>query len=121
MLPFGIQPIHIIVIAIIALLVFGPRRLPEIGHSIGKAITEFRKGAREMTESFKEEINQPEGQPKPTITPQPMSQPVPTPQGPTIFPSAQPADADKKFCIHCGTGNPAVAVYCNNCGNKVSE
>jgi sec-independent protein translocase protein TatA len=122
MLPFGIQPIHLIVIAIIALLIFGPRRLPEIGHSIGKAITEFRKGAREMTESFKEEVNAPSEAPKTTTAPPAMNpQAASTPLQATTFPSAQPEQVDKKFCIHCGTANPISAVYCNSCGNKVSE
>jgi len=122
MLPFNIQPIHLIVIVVIALLIFGPRRLPEIGRSIGKAITEFRKGAREMTESFKEEMNAASEAPKTTIAPPAVSQPpVSTAPQATTFPSDQPAPADKKFCIHCGTANPISAVYCNSCGNKVSE
>ncbi|MFN2464761.1 MAG: twin-arginine translocase TatA/TatE family subunit [Candidatus Dormibacteria bacterium] len=34
-----------------ALIVFGPKRLPELGHGLGKAITEFKKGASELTGS----------------------------------------------------------------------
>ncbi len=121
MLPFGIQPIHIILIAVVALLIFGPRRLPEIGHSIGKAITEFRRGAREMTEGFKEEMNQASGDPKPSNPPPGISQANIGPAQPTTFPSNQPAQADKMFCIHCGTPNPVTATYCNNCGKMVTE
>ncbi len=58
-MPFGIQPIHIIIVAIVALLIFGPARLPEIGRGVGRAITEFRRGAKEMGGSFMEELNQP--------------------------------------------------------------
>ena len=30
-MPFGLQPLHLLVIAIVALLIFGPKRLPEVG------------------------------------------------------------------------------------------
>ena len=41
MLP-NIGPLEIIVILIIALIVFGPKRLPELGRSLGRGIREFR-------------------------------------------------------------------------------
>ena len=39
---------ELIVILVVALLVFGPKKLPEMGRSIGKTVTEFRKGISEM-------------------------------------------------------------------------
>ena len=53
----GLQPIHIVIIVVVALLIFGPKRLPEMGRSIGKAINEFRNGTREVTDSFRADIN----------------------------------------------------------------
>jgi len=38
----NIGPMEILVVLIIALVVFGPKRLPELGKSLGKGITEFR-------------------------------------------------------------------------------
>ena len=38
----NIGPLEIIVVLIIALVVFGPKRLPELGNSLGKGIREFR-------------------------------------------------------------------------------
>src|SRR6059058_1658600 len=43
---------EIIFIAIFALLVFGPRRLPEIGRSVGKALAELRKATNELKDGF---------------------------------------------------------------------
>jgi sec-independent protein translocase protein TatA len=37
-----LSPVHIILLLIIALLVFGPKRLPEIGAGLGKSIREFK-------------------------------------------------------------------------------
>ncbi len=51
---FGLQPWHLIVIFGVALLVFGPSRLPEIGQAIGKSIREFREAASTAQESIRE-------------------------------------------------------------------
>ena len=45
----GFHPVELVIILVILLLVFGPKRLPEMGSAIGKAITEFRKGMNELT------------------------------------------------------------------------
>src|ERR1700730_14305922 len=45
----GFHGLDLIVILVIALLIFGPKRLPEMGSSIGKSIKEFRKGMAELT------------------------------------------------------------------------
>ena len=49
-----IQPIHLILILIIALVIFGPSRLPQLGKSLGESITEFKHATKEMTDSLKE-------------------------------------------------------------------
>jgi TatA/E family protein of Tat protein translocase len=47
---------ELIVILSIALLVFGPKKLPEVGRSIGRALREFRKTSDEIKERIEEEI-----------------------------------------------------------------
>lgn len=49
-MPFDLQPLHLVAIVIVALVIFGPTGLPQLGRWIGRAFTEFRKGAREMTD-----------------------------------------------------------------------
>jgi sec-independent protein translocase protein TatA len=46
---------ELIIVLVVALLVFGPKKLPEMGSSIGKSITAFRKGMSEMGSQPKEE------------------------------------------------------------------
>lgn len=48
---------EILVLAVIGLLVFGPRRLPEMGRTLGKTLYEFRKAAMELRTSIEREIN----------------------------------------------------------------
>ena len=43
---------EMIIIFLLALVLFGPNKLPEIGRTIGKAITEFRKASSELKETF---------------------------------------------------------------------
>ncbi len=44
---FGLQPTHILIIVIVALLFFGPKRLPELARSIGKSMKEFQAAMKE--------------------------------------------------------------------------
>jgi sec-independent protein translocase protein TatA len=50
----------LIILAVIALIIFGPKRLPELGESLGKAIKEFRKATTEMGDSLREEVHKPD-------------------------------------------------------------
>ena len=51
----ALQPMHLIIILIIALAVFGPSKLPELGSSLGKGIREFRKTSEDFA-GIKEEV-----------------------------------------------------------------
>jgi TatA/E family protein of Tat protein translocase len=47
---------EIIVIFIIALIVFGPRKLPELGKTIGKGLAEFKKASNELKQTWEDEV-----------------------------------------------------------------
>ena len=47
---------ELVIILVIALIVFGPRKLPELGRSLGKSIGEFRKASNELKSTLDEEI-----------------------------------------------------------------
>ena len=57
--PFGIW--EILIIAVVAILVFGPRRLPEMAKGLGQSVREFRKGIRDMRNEFQEDAATPVG------------------------------------------------------------
>ena len=52
--PLGMP--ELIVIFVIALLVFGPRKLPELGRSLGKSLGEFKRASNELRNTLDEEI-----------------------------------------------------------------
>jgi TatA/E family protein of Tat protein translocase len=47
---------ELMIIMVIALIIFGPRKLPELGRSLGKSIGEFRKASNELKSTLEEEI-----------------------------------------------------------------
>ncbi len=53
---FGIGMPELLVIAVIALLVVGPKKLPEIAKALGKGLSEFRKVTESATETIKETL-----------------------------------------------------------------
>ncbi|MDY0236876.1 MAG: twin-arginine translocase TatA/TatE family subunit [Gudongella sp.] len=46
---------ELILILAIALVIFGPSKLPEIGKSLGRALSEFKSGASKITEELKDD------------------------------------------------------------------
>ncbi len=54
---FGIGLPEMALIFIIALLIFGPKKLPEIGRSLGKALRGFQDASKEFEEEFKKEAD----------------------------------------------------------------
>lgn len=53
---------ELIIIFVVALIVFGPRKLPELGKSLGKGLAEFRKASNELRSTFEEEVRNTEGE-----------------------------------------------------------
>ncbi len=64
MLPFNVGPWELMLIVLVLLLVFGAKRLPEMGAAMGKGIREFKNSIRDVKDS----IDSPE-----TTTSQPLS------------------------------------------------
>ena len=52
-MPFNIGPGELILILLIALVVLGPSKLPEVASSLGKSVREFRKAASEVSDAGK--------------------------------------------------------------------
>jgi sec-independent protein translocase protein TatA len=48
-MPLGLHLPELIIVLAVALLIFGPKKLPEMGSAIGKSIKEFKKGMNELS------------------------------------------------------------------------
>jgi sec-independent protein translocase protein TatA len=48
---------EIVVIFVLALIIFGPRKLPELGKTIGKGLAEFKKASNELKRTWEDEVN----------------------------------------------------------------
>jgi len=67
--PIGVP--ELIIILVVALIVFGPRKLPELGRSLGKSLSEFKRASNELRNTLDEEIRLEERR-----TPQPVTGPA---------------------------------------------
>jgi TatA/E family protein of Tat protein translocase len=74
--PIGFPELAIILV--VALIVFGPRKLPELGRSLGKSLSEFKRASNELKSTLDEEIRLEERR---------ATQPAPAP--PAAAPSAE--------------------------------
>jgi sec-independent protein translocase protein TatA len=50
----AIEPIHILIVLIVILVLFGAKRLPELGRNLGAGIREFKKGTQELQHTLEE-------------------------------------------------------------------
>jgi sec-independent protein translocase protein TatA len=87
---------ELIIVLIIALVIFGPKRLPELGGSLGKGIREFRKATNELQDSIKTDTAEPLPPQRPTYTASDYTAPQQTVTHTTaeyVAPSAESAPA----------------------------
>ena len=83
----GFHWYELIPLVLIALLIFGPKKLPELGSSIGKTIKEFQKSMRDVTEKSEETPAQPPQVPQVATSTRPeLSAPTATTTPPTQAP-----------------------------------
>ena len=75
---------ELILIFIVALLVFGPRKLPELGRALGRGISEFRRATTDLKVTLEREIAEdeisgsaPSGPPQSPVAPEAIPDPTP--------------------------------------------
>jgi len=95
---FGIGMPEMIIILVIALIVIGPHKLPELAKSLGKGLAEFKKASEGFQRSVQEEANKPEEtvkEPAPQVKAASAAVEPVTPGG-----AAEPHPAEKKETPH---------------------
>ena len=85
---FGIGLPEMALIMMVALLVFGPKKLPEIGRSLGKAIKGFQDASKEFEDEFKKEASRLEK----TVA-EPMKATLEKPEQKALRPESDNSDA----------------------------
>ena len=81
-MPFNLGPMEMILVMVVLLLVFGAKRLPELGSGLGKGIREFKRSMRDI----KDEVDREEPVPPPQIR-NPARAQVPPPAEETRTPA----------------------------------
>ena len=94
---FGIGMPELLLLFVLALLVFGPKKLPEIGKQLGRALGELRRASEELKEGWAAEVAavdeppaSPAGGAAAPAEPAPATPPAPAP-GETPPPTPEPA------------------------------
>jgi sec-independent protein translocase protein TatA len=85
----SIGPLELVIILVIALLVIGPGKLPDVASALGKSIREFRKAATDVQESVK--LDAPPAPAVATQTPPAPAVPSPAPPVPNAPVAPDPA------------------------------
>ncbi len=80
---------ELIVIFVVALLIFGPRKLPELGRAIGKGLAEFRRAANDLRDTLDTEIARADTPPPRGL---PAAGPAPAEKGPVGATDAETRD-----------------------------
>ena len=102
-----IGPMELIIVVVIALLVFGPGKLGDLGGALGRGMREFRKNVEgDATESTTDTSSAPSA--------------VSTTDTNAASSTDGRSSADFVVCGACGARNPGAAKFCATCGSAVA-
>ena len=90
---FGIGMTELLVILVVALIVFGPTKLPELARSLGKAMNEFRRASSDLRATFNDAVEPP---PQPKLPAAPPTIAAPPPAQPATGDAVAHAPADER-------------------------
>jgi sec-independent protein translocase protein TatA len=85
---------ELIIIFVIALIIFGPRKLPELGRSLGKSLAEFKRASNELKSTLEEEIRFEEQQQRTEA-----AKPAPQPVAEVVTPMATSSPAEETIPV----------------------
>jgi TatA/E family protein of Tat protein translocase len=107
MLPFNIGPGELILFLIIALVVLGPGKLPDVAQSLGKSVREFRKAATDISDAGKLDVPPPSAQATPPTPP--LATPLEHATPVAAAPAGEVAPADAAPVTTAPDGPPTTA------------
>lgn len=120
------NPLHLVLLLVIILVVFGAGKLPGVGTALGQSIKEFKKASNEPESGAKVTASGTECTNCHTIIPQdaqfcPSCGNAARPQVTAAATNATSAmDADTLVCSQCGTKNALGTRFCAQCGTAVN-
>jgi TatA/E family protein of Tat protein translocase len=86
---------ELVVIFAVALMIFGPRRLAELGKSLGRGMAEFRRAATDLRDTLDAEVSRPETpRPAPQSLPRPAEERGATPEAGGVTPEGAGGSPD---------------------------
>jgi sec-independent protein translocase protein TatA len=98
-MPFGVGPLEVLILLLVALLVFGPKRLPEMGRSLGRGMREFKDSISGKDEPAHHEqvaeLPPPAAEPTPTAAAPTPAAPAATAPGATAPGATAPPERDR--------------------------
>jgi TatA/E family protein of Tat protein translocase len=95
---------ELIIIFVVALIVFGPRKLPELGRSLGKSLSEFKRASNELRSTLDDEIRLEDRRAAAAATPPPATPAVLTPPDPVLNDDGTFNDGSGDDTAHDGDG-----------------
>ncbi len=108
---FGVGPGELLLILVVALIVFGPNKLPEIAAGIGRSYREFKKATSDMTQEFTQAMNEAK---------QPIDEvrQLPGAVKTTLSTEYVPV-GNSRICAQCQSPNPKSNKFCGHCGAEL--
>lgn len=88
---FNLGAPELIIILVLALLIFGPKRLPQLGRTIGKGMAEFRKASNDLKRSIESEMREVDDLARPPVTRLPQRPPAGTTAASDLVEPADPS------------------------------